>query len=79
LPRHYRDCGANFFKTKLLWEMRPGVLPMTPKQSDFWIGWCDIPSAEETEIPKVQHQDQVDFFSGSEGIVHKEFVPEEKQ
>jgi len=62
LPRHYRDCGANFFKTKLLWEMRPGVLPMTPKQSDFWIGWCDIPSAEETEIPKVQHQDQVDNF-----------------
>jgi len=23
-----------FFLTKLLWEMRPGVLPMTPKQSD---------------------------------------------
>ena len=36
LPRHYRDgrCRKKFFLTKLLWEMRPGVLPMTPKQSD---------------------------------------------
>ena len=28
----------------------------------FWIGWWDIPSAEETEIPKVPHQDHVDNF-----------------
>jgi hypothetical protein len=27
------DADKNFL-TKLLWEMRPGVLPMTPKQSD---------------------------------------------
>jgi hypothetical protein len=24
------------------------------------MGWQDIPSAEETEIPKVLHQDRVD-------------------
>jgi len=36
LPTHYRDgwCGQHFFLTKLLGEMRPGVLPLTPKQSD---------------------------------------------
>jgi hypothetical protein len=35
LPKHYRYswCRQNFL-TKLLQEMRPGVLPMTPKQSD---------------------------------------------
>jgi hypothetical protein len=27
----------NFFLTKLLWEVRPGVLPMTPKQSDSFL------------------------------------------
>jgi len=33
LPRHYRDgrCGQIIFLTKLLWEMRLGVSPMTPK------------------------------------------------
>jgi hypothetical protein len=48
------------FLTNLLREMRPDVWPMTPKQSDSseWVG--EIPSAEETEIPKVPHQDRVD-------------------
>jgi len=34
--------------------------------------------AEETEIPKVQHQYHVDNFFDSQGVVHKEFVPEGK-
>jgi len=34
--------------------------------------------AEETEIPKVPHQDHVDNIFNSQGIVHKEFVPEGK-
>ena len=49
--------------------------------TDFWMGWMgwwDNPSAEETEIPKVPHQDHVDNFFDSQGIVHKEFVPEGK-
>jgi hypothetical protein len=34
LPRYYRDGRSRqFFLTKLLREMRPGVLPMTPKKS----------------------------------------------
>jgi hypothetical protein len=32
--------------------------------------------AEETEIPKVPHQDRVDNFFDSQGIMHNEFVPE---
>ena len=43
------------------------------------MGRQDIPSAEETEIPKVPHQDRVDNFFNSQGVVHKEFAPEEKQ
>ena len=34
--------------------------------------------AEETEIPKVPHQDNVDNFFDFQGVVHKEFVQEEK-
>jgi hypothetical protein len=34
--------------------------------------------AEETEIPKVPHEDHVDNFFSSQGIVHKEFAPEGK-
>ena len=40
--------------------------------------WQDIPLAEETEIPKVPHQDHADNFFDSQGIVHKEFIPEGK-
>jgi len=42
------------------------------------MGWLDIPSAEETEIPKVPHQDHVDNVFDSQGAVHKEFVPKGK-
>jgi len=38
--------------------------------------WSDISSAEETGIPEVPHQDHVDNFFNSQGVVHKEFVPE---
>ena len=36
LPKHYRDgrCRQKQLLTKLLRKMRPGVLPVTPKQSD---------------------------------------------
>jgi hypothetical protein len=34
------------------------------------MGWREIPSAEETEIPKV------DNFFYYRGVVHKEFVPQ---
>jgi hypothetical protein len=34
--------------------------------------------AEEAEIPKFPHQDHVDNFFDSQGLVHKEFVPEGK-
>ena len=60
--------------------MGPGVLPMTPKQSDRVLnGFVRHPLALETEIPKVPHQEHVDnFFFDSRGVVHKEFVPEGK-
>jgi hypothetical protein len=42
------------------------------------MGWGDITSAEENEIPKVPHQDHVYNFFDSQGVAHKEFVPDEK-
>jgi len=42
------------------------------------MGLSNIPSTEETEIPKVPHQDHVDNFFDSRGVVHKQFVPEGK-
>jgi len=36
------------------------------------------PKSTRNEIPKVPHQERVDNFFDSQGIVHKEFVPEEK-
>jgi hypothetical protein len=51
------------FLTKILREMRPGVLPVTLKQSDrVLMVWWNIPSAEGTEIPKFPQQDHVDNF-----------------
>jgi len=43
------------------------------------MGWLDITSADENEIPKVPHQDHVDNFYESQGVVHRESVPEGKQ
>ena len=57
--------------------MRSGVLPMTPTQSKrFLNGLVRHPLAEETEIPNFPHQEHVDNFFDSQGIAHKEFIPE---
>jgi len=42
------------------------------------MGWRDIPSAKDTEIPKVLHLEHVDNFFNSQGIIHKEYVPKGK-
>jgi hypothetical protein len=56
----------NIFLTKLLREKRPGVLPMTPKQSyrvlNGLMRLVNITLAEEIKIPKVPHQNHVDNF-----------------
>jgi len=64
LPSHYHDgrCRQNLFQQNYYgrWDM---VLPMTRnKAKEFWMGWWDIPTTEDTEIPKVPHQDHVDNF-----------------
>ena len=56
------DADKNLL-TKLLREMRPGVLPMIPKQSDRVLNaLVRYPPAEGTEIPQIPHQDHVDNF-----------------
>jgi hypothetical protein len=66
--------------TKLLQEMRPGVLPMILKQSDRVLnGLVRHPLGLRTEIPKILHQDHVNNFFNSQSTVHNEFVPEGKK
>jgi hypothetical protein len=67
-----------FCLTKLLREMRPGVLLMTPKQSDS-SEWVDELSSQPKK-PKFQRYriKTVLIFFESQGIAHKEFVPEGK-
>jgi DNA-directed RNA polymerase specialized sigma54-like protein len=42
------------------------------------MGWLDIPSAKETENQKSRIKTMLINFFDSQGVVHKEFVPEEK-
>ena len=60
--------------------MRDLVFCLWPqnKATEFWMGWSDIPSDEETEIPKVSHQDNVDNFFRLWKCSAKEFISEGK-
>ena len=65
--------------TKLLRERRPGVLPLTPKQSDRILnGLVRHPPGRRNWNSKVPHQDNIDNFFYTQGVVNKEFVPQEK-
>ena len=77
LPRHYRDGRCRqFFLTKLFREMRPGVLPMNPKQSDRVLnGLVRHPSAEELKFHRFRIKTMLIIFFDSQGVVYKEFVP----
>jgi hypothetical protein len=69
LPRHCDGWCKQIFLTKLLREIKPGVLHTAPRQSDkeSWMGWRDISSAEERFCIKTM----LIFLT-------KEFVPEGK-
>ena len=65
LPRHYRDgqCRQKFFKQNYYgkWDLEFCLWSLN-KVTEFWMGEWDIPSAKETVIPEVPHQDHVDSF-----------------
>jgi len=65
------DADRNFFN-KLVTGDETWCFAYDPetKWQEFWLGWWDIPSIEETEIPKVPHQDHVDNFFDFQ-VVHK--------
>jgi hypothetical protein len=69
-----------FFLTKLLWEMGPGVLPMTPKQSDRVLnGLVKYPLCQKKlKFQTSRIKTMLIIFFDSQGIVQKEFVREEK-
>ena len=65
VSRHYHDgrYRQKFFKQNYYgrWDLVFCLWPRN-KATQFWMGWWDMPSAEDTEIPKVPHQDHVDNF-----------------
>jgi hypothetical protein len=73
------DADKNFL-TKLLRKMRPGVLPVTPKQSDRLLnGLVRHPLARRNlKFQNSRIKTMVIVFFYSHGVVHKEFVPEGK-
>jgi len=50
----------------------------TKRQISEWVSETS-PWPKKTKIPKAPHQNHVDHFFDSKGIVHKEFVPEGKR
>jgi histone-lysine N-methyltransferase SETMAR len=67
-------------QTELLKEMRPGVLPMNPKQSDRVLKGVGDASLRPKK-PKFQRapiKTMLIIFFDSQGLVHKEFVPNGK-
>jgi hypothetical protein len=59
--------------------MRPGVLPMTLKQSDS-SEWVDekSPRLKKLKFQRSRIKTMLIIFFFSQGVVHKEFVPEGK-
>jgi hypothetical protein len=59
------DADKTLFKKKTIMGVETWCFVYDPEtQLEFWMGWWDIPSAEETEIPEAPHQDHVgNFFS----------------
>jgi len=69
----------NFFLTKLLREMRPGVLPMTPKQIDRVLNrLVRSPRPKKLKFQRSHIKTTWKMFLDSQGVVYKEFVPEGK-
>jgi hypothetical protein len=70
---------TKIFLTKLLQEMRSGVLRMALKQSDSseWVGETS-PWLKKLTFQRSHIKIMLIIFFASQGIAHKEFVPEGK-
>jgi hypothetical protein len=59
--------------------MRPGVLPMTPKtkqQNSEWVSETSQPKKLKFQRSRIKIM--LIIFFDSQGVVHKEFIPEGK-
>jgi hypothetical protein len=71
---------AKIFLTKFLREMRPGVLPVnseTKRQSSEWVGETS-PQPKKLKFQRSCIKTMLIIFFDSQGVVHKEFLPEGK-
>ena len=79
--RHYREvrCRQIFFN-KIIMEMRPVVSPTTPKQSDRVLnGLVRHHLGRRITYQRSGIKTKLIIFFDSQGVVHKEFVPEGKK
>ena len=58
--------------------MRPGGLPMTPKEGDRVLNGDTSPRPKKLKFQSSRIKTMLIFFFDSQGAVHKEFVPEGK-
>jgi len=69
----------NFFLTILLWEKRPDVLSLTPKQSDRVLNrLVRHPLGRRNKLKRSRTQAMLIIFFATHGVAHKGFVPEGK-
>jgi hypothetical protein len=70
---------TKIYLTKLLREMRPGVLPMTPRQTNSSEGFGETSlRPKKLKLQKFRIKNMLIHFFDSQGVVHKQFVPEGK-
>ena len=76
----YGSLGFKRLNWWKLWEMIPGVLPMTPKtkrQNSEFVG-VTSPRLKKLKFKRLRIKTKLIILFDSEGIVHKEFVLERK-
>jgi hypothetical protein len=81
LPKHNRDgrCRQKFFNKIITGDetWRFAFDPETKRQSSEWVGETSL-RPKKLKSPKVLHQAMLINFFDSQGVVHKESIPEGK-
>ena len=80
MPRHYRDgqCRQKFFFKKIITGDETWCFaydPETKRQSSEWVGETS-PRLKTLKFQRFHYKTMLIIFFDSQGVVHKEFVPD---
>jgi hypothetical protein len=82
LPRHYRDgrCRQNFFNKIIMGDETKCFAcdPETKRQSSEWVGETS-PRPKKLKFQRSRIKTVLIIIFDSQGVVHKELLPERKQ